>query len=490
MSLNHCPPLIDAQPLKERFIGKTLSQIDPPAAILDLALIRKNCDAMLQSAAAIGVLFRAHVKTHKTVELTRLQVGETGPVRLVASTVAEMELLLPYMLECKEKGRKVNMIYGMPTPPSTLRRLAEISSTLASPSSNGLILLVDSLAGVQGIAQYTSTANAQFDIMIKVDTGYHRSGIPVDSPVMESTLSEISALTSSSKAIRFAGFYSHRGDSYSGNTPSDALSYLQSELEGLRAAAALIATYPGLPKTRLCLSFGATPTATAIQNILSAPSPETASLRSLIDALRRDHDLEAHAGVYPVLDLQQLATHARPSAAENTVAALDTSHIALRVMVEVASVYTDRPTPQVLVAAGTLALGREPCKSYSAWGVVTPWLDVGSATYAAACAIKADDASVKRVVPVTYSEAAPTGWVVDKISQEHSILGWRGEHAEEGAVERDGDEARIKMRRMGVGEKVMVWPNHACVAGAAFGWYLVVDGGEEVVDVWVRGRGW
>ncbi len=36
-------------------------------------------------------------------------------------------------------------------------------------------------------------------------------------------------------------------------------------------------------------------------------------------------------------------------------------------------------------------------------------------------------------------------------------------------------------------------PNHACVAGAGFGWYLVVDsdqGGDEIVDVWVRWRGW
>jgi D-serine deaminase-like pyridoxal phosphate-dependent protein len=42
---------------------------------------------------------------------------------------------------------------------------------------------------------------------------------------------------------------------------------------------------------------------------------------------------------------------------------------------------------------------------------------------------------------------------------------------------------------------VKIWPNHACIAGAGYGWYLVVDsereGNEdEIVDVWVRCRGW
>jgi D-serine deaminase-like pyridoxal phosphate-dependent protein len=69
-----------------------------------------------------------------------------------------------------------------------------------------------------------------------------------------------------------------------------------------------------------------------------------------------------------------------------------------------------------------------------------------------------------------------TGWIVGRVSQEHGILVWEGE--------------REKCNLLTIGKKVMVWPNHACVAGAGFGWYLVTDGGEEVVDVWVRWRGW
>jgi len=68
------------------------------------------------------------------------------------------------------------------------------------------------------------------------------------------------------------------------------------------------------------------------------------------------------------------------------------------------------------------------------------------------------------------------GWRVGRINQEHGILTWNG-----------GKEVEEKLE---VGQKVRVWPNHACVAGSGFGFYLVVDGGDEIVDVWPRWRGW
>jgi len=77
------------------------------------------------------------------------------------------------------------------------------------------------------------------------------------------------------------------------------------------------------------------------------------------------------------------------------------------------------------------------------------------------------------------------GWQVGRISQEHGILVWDSSGAPEGL---DVDDLEVGM-------KVRVWPNHACIAGAGFGWYLVVDEAregreDEIVDVWPRWRGW
>jgi D-serine deaminase-like pyridoxal phosphate-dependent protein len=51
--------------LAEQFVGKHIHEIQTPAAILDVAVIKRNCTRMLETTRALGVQFRAHVKTHK-----------------------------------------------------------------------------------------------------------------------------------------------------------------------------------------------------------------------------------------------------------------------------------------------------------------------------------------------------------------------------------------------------------------------------------------
>lgn len=77
-----------------------------------------------------------------------------------------------------------------------------------------------------------------------------------------------------------------------------------------------------------------------------------------------------------------------------------------------------------------------------------------------------------------------------RISQEHGILTWNGPSSSGSEKENASEIPELK-----VGDKVRIWPNHSCVAGAAFDYYLVVDSRkegnkDEVVDVWPRWRGW
>lgn len=51
--------------LKASLIGKDLREIETPAAVLDVAVLRKNCALMLKTVDTLQVGFRAHVKTHK-----------------------------------------------------------------------------------------------------------------------------------------------------------------------------------------------------------------------------------------------------------------------------------------------------------------------------------------------------------------------------------------------------------------------------------------
>lgn len=133
---------------------------------------------------------------------------------------------------------------------------------------------------------------------------------------------------------------------------------------------------------------------------------------------------------------------------------ISTQDIALTILTEVTSVYSGRETPEALIAAGSLALGREPCKSYTGWGVVSGW----------------------------GKPAKSSGWIVGRISQEHGML-----------TKAPGAISQCELQ---VGDKVRIWPNHACIAGAGYGWYFIVDSSlledqrDKVVDVWIRWRGW
>lgn len=299
-------------------------------------------------------------------------------------------------------------------------------------------------------------------IFIKVDTGYHRAGLESSAPAFKRLIQAVFEIESHGLGF-LAGFYSHAGHSYGGDTSLSAIKLLVEELEGLeKAAAEAILLRPSAsPQPHYVLSVVATPTTTSIENLHGEISePTTRRLKDLIARVKENHTVELHAGVYPFLDMQQLATRAIPSAADprSTILLAD---VALSILVEVASVYDCRDDPEALIAAGTLALGREPCKSYDGWGIVSDW----------STALEGNG-------------MGESGWKVGRISQEHSVL------------TRDTDSYGNAYAKLNVGQKLRIWPNHACVASAGFSWYLVVDSSlprdkqDEVVDVWVRCRGW
>lgn len=81
------------------------------------------------------------------------------------------------------------------------------------------------------------------------------------------------------------------------------------------------------------------------------------------------------------------------------------------------------------------------------------------------------------------SSSHATGWELGKVSQEHGVLTKRKDSSKSEAEEERVEELRI-------GDIVRIVPQHACLVCASHPWIYVVDGGEEVVDVWVPWKGW
>lgn len=324
----------------------------------------------------------------------------------------------------------------------------------------------DQLPYVEAIIQQSGNLPL---IFMKVDMGYKRAGVIPNTPECESLIDGLLAQHAAGKSI-FHGIYAHAGNSYETRKDWEALKHLAVEFKALEVVAALVKSKN--PSHPLTLSVGASPTATSLQHpSLGTSSTNTDSVSSINTFLHTlksaGYTLEVHAGVYPTLDLQQLATHAR----DTTL--LSASSIAISILVEIASLYPSRGpngTTEALVNAGCLAMGREPCadmgvekgRHYAGWGIVMPW-------------------GVENPVPGEEFPAVHGGWQLGKVSQEHGILRWLGE---------PGEEIPLKF-----GQRVRIWPNHACVAGAGFEKYLVVDSRrvgkeDEIIDVWSRCNGW
>jgi D-serine deaminase-like pyridoxal phosphate-dependent protein len=352
---------------------------------------------------------------------------------------------------------------------------------------NSLTLMVDHPDQVELIDQHANAVDPKISVFIKIDTGYHRAGVLPDSPECDALISRVLESERSGNCF-LHGLYSHASHSYNGQDSQDAISVLCDEFEGIHCVARSRLSGRARP---LVLSVGATPTATAVQNpgvdsATSQDGPETRRLRDMMAAMKAERfALEVHAGVYPTLDLQQLATHARGQSL------MTHDDIALTILAEVVSLYPGRgqnDTTEALITAGSLALGREPVqggRDYSGWGVMTPWRSPLDLRLAHA---RGEDLA-------DYPAPGPDfprgfkGWEVGRISQEHGVLVWKG---------RKEDEVPLK-----VGQKIRIWPNHACIAGAGFDHYVVIDSSlpghdpdvarprsEEVLDMWSRIRGW
>lgn len=345
--------------------------------------------------------------------------------------------------------------------PSAIPRLAAVARILGP---NTISLFVDHPDHVRTLENVSEeTWPGQIPVFVKIDIGYHRAGVAVG----QSQLSDLAYALKASQRTHTTGFYAHMGHSYGVGDPQEALKFFAEELGGVEQAALEFlkcsggtgSTDPTAPK--VTLSIGATPTATATQNIVDNIHGYK-EYRALLDRIGQSFAVELHAGVYPVMDMQQLATRARPaiSSSNPDKSMLSFADLGLRALVEVVSVYHERERPEAMIAAGSIVLGREPCKSYPGWGVVTSWPENDGKFYD--------------------PEGEKKGWIVGRISQEHGVLSW------EGPVE--------EARKLEVGQKLLLWPNHACMCGPGFGWYLVVDSedgdDDTIVDVWTRWRGW
>ena len=144
-----------------------ITDLSTPAFLVDLMQVEANTSCMIKRALQNGVRLRPHVKTHKTVEGARLQLGDQFDA-ITVSTLAEARYLL--------KAGFRDQTYAVPIAPQKLPQVADLIE-----AGGRINILVDSPEAVEAARRQAESRGLQFGVFLKVDCGLHRAGVDPDS---------------------------------------------------------------------------------------------------------------------------------------------------------------------------------------------------------------------------------------------------------------------------------------------------------------------
>ena len=99
--------------------GMRIDEIDTPALLVDLDVLRRNVRKMAEIARGAGLALRPHAKSHKSADIARLQI-EAGAVGLCCQKTSEAEALVA-------EGMRDVLITNEVVSDCKLRRLADLS---------------------------------------------------------------------------------------------------------------------------------------------------------------------------------------------------------------------------------------------------------------------------------------------------------------------------------------------------------------------------
>lgn len=219
---------------------QTLETLQTPCLLLDEARLRANVARMRKHLAGLGVTFRPHLKTAKSLDVARIAMtSPDGPA--MVSTLREAE----YFAE----GGVRDIVYGVGIAPGKLARVTAIRAR-----SVDIAIILDSMEQAEAVTAHTRATGDRIPILIEVDADGHRSGI---APSDAATLVGVGRHLAEGGAV-LRGVLLHAGDSYSLNDPAALAAAAENErAAAVRAADALRSA--GLPCP--VVSIGSTPTA-------------------------------------------------------------------------------------------------------------------------------------------------------------------------------------------------------------------------------------
>ena len=218
-----------------------LSALPTPSLLVERSRVERNVARMGTRIATLGAALRPHVKTHKSIEVGRLQAA-AGMRGITVSTLAEARAFAANGFD--------DITYAVPIERGKFEAVAQMNA-----AGVRLAVITDDVAVPGPLGEAARQAGVTLDTWVKVDCGYHRCGVDPEGPALAELAQRIGERTH----LRFAGILAHAGHSYQARGVAQLLAVARSERDVMVAAAARLAA-AGVPVP--AVSIGSTPTAT------------------------------------------------------------------------------------------------------------------------------------------------------------------------------------------------------------------------------------
>jgi D-serine deaminase-like pyridoxal phosphate-dependent protein len=153
-------------------IGQAIEDLDTPTLLLDRAASDRNLAKMAQFFADRKSKLRPHFKNHKCVTLAKRQLAAGNAVGITCAKLGEAEILADH-------GVTNLLIANQVVGAVKVRRLAELAKRAR------VAVAVDHLDQVEAISRAAVAAGSTVHLLVEVDIGMGRCGLPPGESVVE-----------------------------------------------------------------------------------------------------------------------------------------------------------------------------------------------------------------------------------------------------------------------------------------------------------------
>ena len=186
-----------------------ITDLDTPLLLEDLDIMERNISWMQQKAQRAGVNLRPHIKTHRTPDIAKKQLA-AGAKGITVAKLGEGEVMA---------AEGIDDIFIA----NELAGDIKMDRLLALARKTTLAVGVDHPDHVKMLAETFDGESRPMEIMIDVDTGYHRTGVGSKEEILE-----LAKLIRYRDSLKLRGIFTHDGNCYNATTISEVRSISQS----------------------------------------------------------------------------------------------------------------------------------------------------------------------------------------------------------------------------------------------------------------------